>query len=216
MLDIMIVGNSGAARECHQLLIDCIWGSPTLRYGIRFGGFLSYNGHPSDLGALAGDFKGDLADWKISPDDRFVIGIGLPGLRRQAFEELKGRGASFINLISPWSYVPGDFILGEGNIINSGCNFSGGSKAGDGNYFNGGVRLGHDVEIGSCNFFAPSTTALGGARVGDCNLMAVQSTLLDHARIGSYNHIAPGSIVYKGCRDHCRMSGNPALKIGAV
>lgn len=213
MQEVMILGNSGAARECHQLLTDCIWASPTLRYEIRFGGFLSYNNHAADLGALGGEFRGDLSAWKIREEDRFVIGIGQPALRKQAFEELKSRGAKFINLISPWSYVPGDFTFGEANIVNSHCNFSGGSSVGNGNYFNGSVRLGHDVQIGSFNFFAPSTTVLGGGKVGDCNLLAVQSALLDHAHIGNYNHISPGSIVYKGCRDNCRMNGNPALKI---
>lgn len=214
MNDVMIVGNSGAARECWQLLYDCIWNSPTLRYEIRFGGFLSFNRHQGDLGPMQTDFRGDLDDWHIRENDRFIIGIGSPVLRRQVFEALKSRGARFINLISPWSYVPGGFELGEGNIINSHCNFSGGSRAGDGNYFNGSVRLGHDVTIGSFNFFAPSTTVLGGASVGDDNLVAVQSVILEHAKVGSHNHITPGSIIYKGCRDKCLMAGNPALKIG--
>lgn len=214
MNDIMIVGNSGAARECLELLQDCLWNSPTLRYEIRFGGFLSFKGYPGDLGPLQAEFKGDLDDWQIREKDRFIIGIGMPALRRQVFAELKTRGARFINLISRWSYLPPDFALGEGNIVNSHCVFSGASRAGDGNYFNGSVRLGHDVTIGSFNFFAPSTTVLGAATIGDGNLIAVQSVVLEHAKVGSHNHIAPGSIIYKGCRDNCRMAGNPALKIG--
>lgn len=214
MADIVIVGNSGAARECHQLLIDCIWGSPTLRFAWNFLGFLSYKGFQAELGPLQPFFLGDLANFKIGPNHKFIIGIGMPQLREEVFLTLKERGASLVNLISPWSYVPGDFQLGEGNIINSTCNFSGASSVGDGNYFNGSVRLGHDVKIGSFNFFGPSTTMLGGSSMGNRNIMAVQSVLLEQGRIGNDNNIAPGSILFKGCRNNCRMAGNPALKIG--
>lgn len=212
----IIVGNSGAARECHQLLMDCIWQSPTMRFDLFFGGFLSYKNYQSDLGPLSGSFLGDLDSFTQETADRFIIGVGDPNLRYEIFHALKERDCHFINLISPWSYVPGDFVMGEANIISSTCNFSGGSSIGDGNYFNGNVRLGHDVTIGSCNFFAPSATILGGAKVGDRNLMAVQSVLLDHAKIGDNNRIAPGSIVFKGCRDNCRLAGNPALKIASL
>lgn len=213
MNDVVIIGNSGAARECHQLLFDSIWASPSLRYLLNFKGFLSYRGFSGSLGALSDSFLGGMEDYPVSPRDRFIIGVGDPHLRRDIFLEMKDRGAQFMNLISPWSYVPGDFQMGEANIINSHCNFSGGSRIGDGNYFNGGVRLGHDVTLGSFNFFGPSSTALGGVTVGDANLVAVQSVLLEHCRIGSDNHIHPASIVFKGCRDKCRMAGNPALKI---
>ena len=213
MEDIVIIGNSGAARECHQLLYDSVWNSPSLRYSVRFKGFLSYGHYEADLGDLGSFFMGDLEDFEIAESQRFVIGVGAPDLRRKIFEELKGRGAKFFNLISPWSYLPPGCELGDGNIINSSCNFSGATRVGDGNYFNGQVRVGHDVTIGSFNFFAPCVTILGAARVGDGNLFAVQSVLLDRGKVGDNNHIAPGSIVYKGCSSHCRMGGNPALKI---
>lgn len=213
MTDIIIIGNSGAARECYQLLTDCIWASPSLRYAWNFAGFLSYKGYKGQLGSLQSFFLGDLDAFEILPTQKFIIGIGSPQLRKEVFLALKEHSAHFVNLISPWSYVPGDFKMGEGNIINSGCNFSGNCSVGDGNYFNGSVRLGHDVTIGSFNFFGPATTVLGAGQVGDTNIMAVQSTLLEHGRIGDNNHILPGSILFKGCRDNCRMSGNPALKI---
>lgn len=213
MEEIVIVGNSGAARECYQIFMDCWWASPTLRFSTHFKGFLSYKGFLGNLGPLASMMLGDLDGYAAAPADRFIIGIGRPDLRKAVFGDIKAREGIFINLISPWSYVPFDCVLGEANIINSGCNFSSNSQIGDGNYFNGGVRLGHDVNIGSFNFFGPSTTALGGASIGNENIIAVQSALLEHSRIGDSNHIHPASVLFKGCGNHCRMAGNPALKI---
>lgn len=213
MESVIIIGNSGAARECHQLFQDCWWASSTLRVNSIFKGFLSYKGFAGSLGALAHLELGDMDSYAIQPNDRFIIGIGKPELRRAVFDAMRARNAVFMNLISPWSYCPPDCALGEANIINSTCNFSGNTRIGNGNYFNGGVRLGHDVNIGDFNFFAPSTTILGGATVGDANMFAVQSVLLELGRVGSGNHIHPGAVLYKGCRDNCRMAGNPALKI---
>ena len=216
MLEIIIIGNSGAARECHQLLLDCIFTSPTLRFSMKFAGFLSHEGFSGNLGNLNQFLIGDTRDWTPTPQQRFILGVGSPLLRQEIFLKMKARNAVFMNLISPWSYVPVEFAMGEGNIINSTCNFSCDGSIGDANYFNGNVRLGHDVKIGSFNFFAPSTTVLGGASVGDCNLVAIGSVLLESCRIGNKNHVQPGSIIYKGCRNNCRMAGNPALKIESL
>lgn len=213
MQHIIIIGNSGAAHECHQLFTDCWWHSPSFRFSTMFKGFLSYKGYVGNLGELSFLALGDMDTYELQPHDRFIIGIGNPALRCEIYTAMKKRGASFLNLISPWSYIPGDFKMGEGNIINSSCNFSCGSVIGNANYFNGGVRLGHDVHIGNFNFFGPSTTVLGGANVGDGNIIAVQSTLLERSHIGDHNHLHPASVIFKGCGNDCRMAGNPALKM---
>lgn len=213
MEEAVIIGNSGAARECHQLLTDCQWASPTLRFSLSFKGFLSYKGFAGSLGELSSLSLGDMDAYTINAADRFIIGIGKPALRREVYLAMKARGATFMNLISPWSYVPNGFEMGDANIINSHGNFSCGSRIGVGNYFNGGVRLGHDVTIGDFNFFGPSSTVLGGGRIGDANLLAVQSTVLERARVGNANHIAPAAVIFKGCGNNRCMAGNPALPV---
>lgn len=216
MEQIIIIGNSGAARECHQLFMDSSWSSPTLRTNSAFKGFLSFKNYPGHLGELSNLFLGDFDDYEIAPEDRFIIGIGSPRLRKSVYLAVKERNGKLFNLVSPWSYIPGDCTIGEGNIINSNCNFSGADHIGNGNYFNGNVRLGHDVSIGDFNFFGPSTTVLGGATVGSENTVAVHSVLLEGSRMGNNNHIHPASVLFKGCKNNCRMAGNPAQKIASI
>lgn len=210
-MNVVIIGNSGAARECYQLYLDIIWASPTLRYATNFKGFLSYEHFQGDLKHLENMFLGDFGDYDICPDDRFVIGIGDPGIRAKVFAKVKSRRGVCINLISPWSILPEDCTLGEGNIITSICGFASGCNIGNGNYFNGRVSVAHDVIIGDFNFFAPTSTLLGGCRIGNGNNIGVAASILPRAKIGNGNNICPGACVFRGCGDNRRMAGNPAL-----
>ena len=213
---ILIVGNSGAARECYWMLQDIAASAPALGSYYEFGGFLSWRGYQGALKELSDRFIGDFGEHAIGPDEIYVIGAGDPGLRRDIYAELKERGANLINLVHPWSYVCPSAQLGEGNIIQRGCTVFANARLGNGNYINGAVNIAHDASIGDFNFLAPYAIVLGGASIGSHNHLGPHSVVLEHARMGNSNSLAPGSTLYKGCKDNCRMAGNPALKIGTI
>lgn len=214
MNTLIIIGNSGAARECYQMFNDICACTPLLRGKYTFKGFLSHQGYAGNLGGLASFDLGSDEVYQPLPEDNFIAGIGQPELRKVAYERMKGKNGVFINLISPWVYLPLDVTLGAGNIIRAGCSFSCDVSIGNNNFFNGGVIIAHDVTIGDNNFFGPDSMILGGAKIGDDNSFAVRSVVLERGKVGNGNLIAPGAILYKGCKDNCRMAGNPALKIG--
>lgn len=209
MKKIVIIGNSGAARECYWLLRDVMLQQPNL----VFEGFLSFEGHKGDLR--------DLAAWELGSDDAYspqedhalVIGIGKPALRLKAYEKWKARKARFFSLIHPTVKIVGDVALGDANIIAHNCHVSCNTSIGNANYFNGSVVVGHDTRVGHGNFFAPFSIVLGNVRIGSGNSFGVYSAVLDHAHIGNGNTVAPGAHVYKGCSDACIMAGNPALRM---
>lgn len=213
---VMIIGNSGAARECYWVLQDVVASAPALSSYYEFGGFLSWRGFEGDLRELSGFFRGDLSEHVVEQDEIYVIGVGSPDLRGDIYAELKASGASLMNLIHPWSYVCPSARLGEGNVIQRGCTIFANARVGDGNYLNGAVNIAHDACIGNFNFLAPYAIVLGGARLGSSNRLGPHSVLLEHSRMGDGNLLAPGSTLYKGCRSNCRMAGNPALKIGTL
>ena len=214
MPQVIIVGNSGAARECYWLLQDMIQATPGLRNIYKFRGFLSWKHHVADLKSMSSWLLGDADDYVIHPDDVFVIGMGDPALRKAVFESFKKRGASFLTLIHPWSDINSTAQLGEGNIFQRGSTVYCDSVIGNANYFNGAVNVAHDVQIGDYNFFGPFSLLLGECHIGSGNMLSTQTTILPKARVGDGNLIAPGSFVYKGCKNNCRMAGNPALKVG--
>jgi sugar O-acyltransferase (sialic acid O-acetyltransferase NeuD family) len=206
---VVIIGNSGAARECHWLLGEVAQREPDL----AFKGFLAFEGYAGDLRGLSHLQMGNDDDYAAAPGDVFAIGIGLPALRQKAFDKWKQRGAAFINLIHPSVTVLPEAQMGEANTINSGSFLSWGTIIGNANHLNGGITLGHDVVVGDANFFAPDALVLGEVRIGSRNSFGVRSTVLAKARIGNDNTIAPGAFIYKGCRDNAIMAGNPACDI---
>lgn len=210
--NIIILGNSGSARECYMILKSVMWVQPN----IKFKGFLSFEGYQADLLELSDYFLGNDDDYNYQEDDYVVIGIGDPRLRQKAFNKLKAKNANLYNLIHTYSYFDSSSVLGEGNIITCGCSISCNAKIGDGNYFNGNIIFGHDVEVGNFNFIAPSTHILAKVNIGDFNSIGALSVFLPDSKIGNNNIIAPLSAIYKGFKDNCYIQGNPALKIGEV
>ncbi len=207
---IVIVGNSGFARECYAMLRAVMRREPALSVK----GFLSFEGYKGDLKELSGLLLGTDDEYAHQPGEYAVIGIGDPHLRRKAYLKLRARGVPFFTLIHPNAYVDEATSVGEGCIFGSKCYINCNCAIGPGNLFNGLVHMGHDCTVGECNFFGPNVQILGGVNMGGCNSVGATSVIMPAARIGSGNIIAPLSAVYKGCRDNTYMSGNPAVKVG--
>jgi acetyltransferase-like isoleucine patch superfamily enzyme len=204
---VVIIGNSGAARECY-------WNArEMLGDAFRFRGFLAFEGFSGKLKELAGLEIGDDDGYTPGPGDAFVIGIGQPALRAKAYAKWKERGASFLNLVHPFSFIPTDTVMGEANVITCACHFSCNVTVGNANYFNGNVALGHDARVGDANFFGAFSLLMGGVETGSRNAFGIRSAVLANARMGDDNTVAPGAFVYKGCGNGRLMAGNPALDV---
>lgn len=216
MQRLIIIGNSGAARECYWLFQDMCAADVNLKTNCTFHGFLSWRSYSSDLKSLKSLFLGDALDYSITEKDVFVIGIGKPQLREDVYVTMKSRGAVFFTLCHPLADINPEATIGEANIFQRNSTVFCDAHLGNANYLNGAVNLSHDVTVGDYNFIGPFSLVLGNCSVGSRNLLAARSTILPGARIGDNNIIAPASVVYKGCRNFCRLAGNPALKIGMV
>jgi len=208
--NIIILGNSGSARECYMNLKAVM----KVQENIKFKGFLSFEGYEGDLGKLSHYFLGVDDDYNYQENDYVIIGLGNPILRKKAFYKLKEKNVKLYNLIHPKAHIDETCEVGEGNVITPDCYFSCDVKIGNGNYFNGFTNSGHDVKIGDFNFIGPHVHFLGDAFVGDLNSIGTMSVLLPNSKIGNGNKIAPLSAIYKGCKNNCYLQGNPAIKIG--
>ena len=209
---LVIIGNSGAARECHWLATDMMQQQPDL----RFKGFLAFEGHSGDLKDLVGYELGGDDEYRPGPDDVFAIGIGLPALRHKAYTKWKERGARFINLIHPTVTLHPATRMGEATIMTHGCYISCDVCLGNANYLNGSVALGHDTRVGDYNFFGPFSLTLSTVHIGNGNSLGARCVIMPQARMGNRNTIAPGAYVYKGCGDNRVMAGNPAYDVSGM
>lgn len=212
MKQIVILGNSGAARECYWLVREVM-----RQHGdLRFKGFLSFEGYPDNLAELADSAIGVDDSYRPEANDLFVIGVGLPALRQKAYRKWRDRGIRFFSLIHPEVQVPNSTDIGVANVITRVCSISCNSSLGEANFLNIGTTIGHDVTIGEANFFAPHVCILGECRINSRNSFGCRSVLLPHANVGSGNVIAPGAILYKGCKNDQVLAGAPALVAGRV
>ncbi len=216
MQNLVIIGNSGSARECLDIFNEMLHADSTLSKRCRFKGFLAWKGYKADMKGLEHLLLGSDEEYSPQQDDVFAIGLGQPLLRKAAYEQFAQAGCRFFTLIHPWSSIAPSAYIGEANIFQRATTVHCDVRIGNANYFNGAVNLSHDVTVGDYNFFGPYALILGGASIGCCNTLSVQSTLLPGAKIGQENMIAPGAFVYKGCKNRCRLAGNPALNIGEV
>lgn len=207
-MGVVIVGNSGAARECYWLLRVAREADEKVP---PFKGFLAWKGYAGQLCELARFSLGSSQDYQPAHDDLFVIGMGKPALRLAAYAWLKSLQARFYTLMHPNAYVCPSAVVGEANIFQRDCVVQANAGIGNANFFNGGVIVGHDAVIGDGNTFNLYTGISGNVRLGNANQLAPGCVVLEHAKIGNWNIFAPGAVIYKGCRDHCLMSGNPAL-----
>jgi hypothetical protein len=206
---VVIIGNSGAARECYWLLREMLRDHADA----TFGGFLAFEGFAGDLCDLAGFALGSDDAYTPHPGDVFVIGIGLPVLRQKAFYKWKARGALFFTLAHPGTRLVENALVGEGNIFAIGTHISCNAVLGNANYLNGYTMVGHDARIGNANFFGTFCQILGAAAIGDGNRFGVNSVVMPGAKLGDNNTIAPGAYVYKGCGNNRMLAGNPALDV---
>ncbi len=212
MKTIYIVGGDGFARECYVFLQEVM----KTKQDINFGGFLGHGGYGKtvDYKSYQHLYIGEVSKHEFSDNEYVIIGAGYPTIRQKIYNELKERNVNFYNLIF-YSLVDSSVNIGEANVILS-SSFTADISLGNGNVFNGQVILGHDVEIGDFNFFGPRSQALGNTKIGSFNQIGANTILLPKTKIGDNNIIAPLSAIYKGCKNNCYMSGNPAVKIGQV
>lgn len=214
MKKIFIVGGNGFARECFQNLIYIAEKDNS----IEFGGFLGHGGYGNtvDYKEFQNLYKGEVSEHIFKENEYAIIGAGYPNLRKKIYTELKTRNIKFYNLISNDSRIFLNTKIGEANIFVGKTDISVNVKIGNCNVFNGSVIAGHDCQIGDFNFFGPRSQALGNVKIGNMNTIGANAILLPNSKIGDNNKIAPLSAIYKGCKNNCYMSGNPALKVGVI
>lgn len=204
--NIIAVGGQGFLKECIYYL--------SLKNDVIFKGIVGVDNFKPDITECDKYFISDLSEYEIQDNDYFIICVGDVKLRKKFFEILKSKGAKFYTLLHN-TQLSSSVKLGEGNIFIE-CAFTVDIKIGSGNLFNTHVSVGHDVEIGDFNFFGPSAQLLGHTKVGSLNSFGTLSSTLVNAQVGDGNIIAPGSCIFKRCKNNSYMFGNPARNVGST
>jgi sugar O-acyltransferase (sialic acid O-acetyltransferase NeuD family) len=208
VVNVVVVGASGFGRELLQYVCDATSRMP----GVRVKGFLDDN--PAALQSVAHltefGLVGDTHSYSIQQDDRFVVSVGDPGLRRLLAERLARRGARFISIVHPTAYVAPTARIGEGSIVGPLASVGSHAQLAYHTLLNLYSTAGHDARIGDFCVLSPHAVVNGGSTLEDEVFMGTHATVTPNVRVGRRSKIAAGAVVYRDVPEQSLATGNPA------
>lgn len=212
---LFIVGAGGFGREVHEYAREAgaAWG------GERFeiAGFLDDNqaalaGHV-DVGA---EVVGAISTATPGPDDRYVLAVGDPRLRKRLALMLAARGARFVSIVHPRAWVARETVLGDGVVVGPLSYVGPGARLGDHVLVNPQVAVAHDVQAGRYAVFSPMCAANGAVVLGDGAFLGTHATVLPGRTIGAWAYVGAGTLVNRDLEPGLKVVGVPARVIGAM
>ncbi len=161
--------------------------------------------------------KDDAKSYLRNEDDRFILGIGKPELRKWMCERFRSMGGILTTLSSPTAIV-GSYMtnIHAGTIILPLSIISNASSVGEGCLIHHRAVISHDCIVGDFCELSPGATLLGHVTVGEMTHIGANATIIPGVRIGSGCRIGAGSVVNHDVPDSKVVVGNPARVISTI
>lgn len=152
---------------------------------------------------------------RYSPADvRFVVAIGEPKFRREAFERMTRAGYTGGVLISPSAYISPDAAVGEGTAICPLVHIGSQAKVGKNCYLSRNACVGHDAVVGDHTRLGVNAFLGGHTVIGENAFIGAGVLLRDRIQFGSSSVAALGAAVFDDVPDGVTVIGNPARIAG--
>ena len=130
--------------------------------------------------------------------DAAVISISTNiGLRARIFEQWKGRGIPFANVIHPSAVVGLNVRWGEGNVVMAMCHFGACATVGDDNFLSAFCSIEHHNTLGSHCSFGPGVVTSSRVRIGDRVRFGTGIFIEPGISIGAESVIASGLAIWQ-------------------
>lgn len=210
---LVIIGAGGFAYECYLYIQQRMAAGDST---IAFRGFAAKNCTTVKTYGLEKLFLGDEDALKFSENDRVIIAIGDPFVRKAVFERFERKGILFYNLVALTALVREEVLQGTRGSIFCRNSTTVSLGFGDGNVVNSFSTLAHDTCAGNFNVLSGYCDITGGATMGDLNFFGSHAVMLPASRIGNGNRVAAAAVIYKKFRDNTVIMGNPAAPVGSV
>lgn len=134
-------------------------------------------------------------------------------LRKKLYELYNQHGFKFATVISPNASISKYAQLGEGVMVQTGCNISADVKIGKCVRVNSCANIMHDSVIGDFAVIAPSSVVLGRCRIAKEVYIGANSTILPEIDIGQGATVGAGAVVNRNVDQNSTVVGVPAKKI---
>lgn len=152
---------------------------------------------------------------RYSPGDvRFVVAIGEPKFRREAFERMTRAGYTGGTLVHPSAYISPDASVGEGTAICQSVHIGSQAQIGQNCYLSRNASVGHDAVVGAHTRLGVNAFIGGHTVIGENAFIGAGALLRDRIRFGASSVAALGAAVFDDVPDGVTVIGNPARVSG--
>lgn len=212
MKKIIIIGSGGHAK----VLTEILYANPEEYKVLGIVNPFQKKEQPKNLLGLPILYS-DEELLKSSPCEIFLVnGIGSTKTtqrRKEVYEKFKRAFFSFAQIVSKFSYMSNDLVLGEGLQVVNGAIVHPGCVIGDNVIINTKASIDHDCRIGSHSHVAPGVTICGAVCIGENTHIGTGAVVIQGVTIGSNCFIAAGAVVTKDVPDGFCAKGVPAKNV---
>lgn len=150
---------------------------------------------------------------RYSPKDVDLVN-GLGGLRdtvarRNIYQEFKGLGFAFRQVVHPATIISPDIFLGEGVQVMAGAVLQAGTQVSENSVINTRASLDHDCLIGPHVHIAPGVTICGNVKIAEGVHVGSGATIIQGITIGRNSLIAAGTLVRRDVPPGATVMGVP-------
>ena len=201
---IIIVGVGGFGREVLQ------WARQAWPEHVhKIAGFVSADPTKLDAHAASLPILATPDDFEPRPTDGFVLGIGIPRIRRVVAEQLEARGARFLTLIHPTAIVADTAVIGLGSVICPYAIVSDAVRPGRFVLVNYHASLGHDADVGDFTVLSPYATLGGRAAVEADVFLGLHASVGPGKSVGACSKVSANSAVLANAAPDSLVFGVP-------
>lgn len=204
---VLIVGAGGLGREVHQYALDTL-----NEDAFEILGYLDDSpGRLERQGVtLALPVVGDVHSHAPTAEYQYLMAIGDPATRSRVTQEMLAKGATFLTVTHPMSYVAASAKVGTGCIIAPFATIGAGATLEPFTHLHFYASAAHDTRIGPFASLSPYAVANGQSSIGECVFLGTRATVNPSKKVGAFAKVTAGSVVYRDVPPDSIADGNPA------
>lgn len=163
------------------------------------------------LGARGIAYLGTIDVWLATPSqqDRFVLGIGSPQIRRTLVERIEATGRTAFTAVHPNASIGSAATLGDGVVVCAGAVISTNVSLGRHVHVNPNATIGHDSRLEDFVSVNPASVISGEVHIATETLIGAGAVVLQQRSVGSKVVVGASALVAKNVPANVTVKGVP-------
>lgn len=193
MKQIVIVGGGGFGWEVAEYIKQDI--ASGLLKDTLLKGILDDQADHALRAPIGLPYLGTISDYFPEKNDRLLLAIGDPIIRRKVRERLTAVNGRFTSYVQSGVYVADSAKINEGVIVCAGSIINAGALLDDFSVINVFCSIGHGAVVGKYSVLSPYCVLNGDAVIGEQCFMGTRATIYpkvsmgDHCTVDSHSYV---------------------------